>query len=73
MGILIKIYAVAYFKFELNFRFRQKRWLNSQNRLFVGKVVLEPMSGYVGVSELDALMYVVLSKREKTRAVWGIS
>jgi hypothetical protein len=32
---------------------------------------MESMTGNVAISEVDALMYVVLSR--KTRALWGIS
>jgi len=30
------------------------------------------MTGNVVISEVDAIMYVVLSKAKKTRALWGI-
>jgi hypothetical protein len=35
------------------------------------KIIWEPMTGNVIKSEVDALMYVVLSKAEKTRDFWG--
>jgi hypothetical protein len=31
------------------------------------------MIGNVVISEVDAIMYVVLSKAKKTRALWGIN
>jgi len=31
------------------------------------------MTDNVVISEVDAIMYVVLSKAKKTRALWGIS
>jgi len=36
------------------------------------KIIAEPMTGNVVTSEVDVLMYVVLSKAEK-RALWAIS
>jgi len=35
--------------------------------------MLEPMTGNVVITEVHVLMYVVLSKAEKTRTIWGIS
>jgi len=35
--------------------------------------MLEMMTGNVVISEVDAIMYVVLSKAKKTRALWRIS
>ena len=49
-----------------------RRGLNTQNSLLFWKIILEPVTGNVDISGVDALMYVVPSKAEK-RALWGIS
>jgi len=36
-------------------------------------IILERMIGSVAISAVDALMYVALSKAEKTCALWGIN
>jgi hypothetical protein len=37
------------------------------------KIILEPMAGNFVISEAHALVNAVLSKAEKTFALWGIS
>jgi len=45
--------------------FSRERWLNSQNSLPVGEILLEAMTGSVVLSEVDVLEDVVLRKAEK--------
>jgi len=52
---------------------RTRRGLNSENSLLFEKTILEWLTGNDVTSQVDARMYVVLSKVEKHVPIWGIS